>query len=180
MKDNGEMLVGWLQKKAPSGLVRTWKRRFFILKEDQLDSVLKYYENEARDEKYLKGSLNLNEVLEIRDAIDPPRTDVLMRMAQGDPDAATRFNLVTQGDRVYELAAPTLEEKLLWTAKLSEASQLPLASSKAAGQGYAAMGYQLKLSGASSGGKAAEKWERRFLRIRNDEVARHLQCECVE
>ena len=42
------------------------------------------------------------------------------------------------------------------------------------------MGYQLKLSGASSGSKAAEKWERRFLRIRNDEVARHLQCECVE
>lgn len=40
---DGELMTGWLQKKAAVGLVKGWKNRWFVIVEEQLDAQLKYF-----------------------------------------------------------------------------------------------------------------------------------------
>ena len=95
---NGELYSGWLQKKAPSGLVRSWKNRFFVLQEEQLDAVLRYYTTDDEAKQELKGTVNLNEVLEIRNKLSPTSGTSWTRT---DPDIRLRFEIVMTSNRIF-------------------------------------------------------------------------------
>jgi hypothetical protein len=34
------IISGWLEKKSPSGMVKSWKKRWFVITEDQLDAQM--------------------------------------------------------------------------------------------------------------------------------------------
>ena len=95
---NGELYSGWLQKKAPSGLVRAWKNRFFVLQEEQLDAVLRYYTTDDEAKQELKGTVNLNEVLEIRNKLSPKSGT---SWTTADPDIRLRFEIVMTSNRIF-------------------------------------------------------------------------------
>jgi hypothetical protein len=154
--DSDEKMSGWLHKRPPSGLVRTWKKRWFVITLEQLDAEAKYYTTSACDD--LKGCINLMELLEIRvDAADPLKFDLVMK------------------DRVFELQAPTTELREQWTSVVSTVSSIPVSGNGGGadrGVRYAHEGYLLKESGGNS---TAKKFDRRYFRLRDDETARHLQ-----
>ena len=55
---------------------------------------------------------------------------------------------------------------------ISQASNVPVASAEGSDDAYLVRGYLLKLSG---GLNSRAKYDRRFIRLRNDEIARHIQ-----
>ena len=55
---------------------------------------------------------------------------------------------------------------------ISQASDVPVASAEGSDDAYLVRGYLLKLSG---GLNSRAKYDRRFIRLRNDEIARHIQ-----
>jgi hypothetical protein len=65
---NATNLYPWMSQR--SGLVRNWSPRFFIVSEEQLDAQIKYYTNSDREE--LKGTINVQEITEIRDVSESP------------------------------------------------------------------------------------------------------------
>ena len=55
---------------------------------------------------------------------------------------------------------------------IRQASNVPVASAEGSDDAYLVRGYLLKLSG---GLNSRAKYDRRFIRLRNDEIARHIQ-----
>jgi len=39
-EDSTVIFSGWLEKKSPTGMVKGWKKRWFIITEDQLDAQM--------------------------------------------------------------------------------------------------------------------------------------------
>jgi len=158
--DSAERYSGFLQKKAPSGLMRGWKNRWFTITEEQLDVELKYYTTETKEE--CKGTVNLSEVLELRAGINETGESY---------DTRLRFDIVMRG-RSYELLAPTLTLKSEWLKVLSRVTEIEPTGGDGAEVGYVLEGYLLK----QSGGKSTSKhWNTRYFRLRNDDDATTLQ-----
>lgn len=86
-------LAGFLQKKGAKGMIKGWKKRFFILFPD---NIIRYYDE--------FGFINLNDVEQVR----PSATIDHM------------FEVVTP-TRVYELQAGSAEEQESWVSTLKAA-----------------------------------------------------------
>jgi hypothetical protein len=158
IEDDADTMEGWLKKRGAVGLVKSYKDRFFELAENQLNVELKYYADFSKQK--LKGQVNLNEVLEIRNL------------------EKFRFDIVMSNSRVFELDAPDAEQKQRWLKIISSKSEVPISGAEVAGAGsgganYQIQGYLLKLSGGSFG--EGKKYQRRFFRLRNDDDAQVLQ-----
>ena len=162
---------GWLQKRGAVGLLKGAKQRFFSLVENQLSSELRYYTTDAKTD--LKGQINLNDVMELRDGKD-----------------LNFFIVVKKDQRVYELKAPNMGAKRRWLKNISAKSDVPITTIEEGADGseksnrkgahgardddgIVLQGSLLKLSGGSYG--EAKRYQRRFFRLRNDDVAQVLQ-----
>jgi hypothetical protein len=75
---NATNIYPWMSQR--SGLVRNWSPRFFIVSEEQLDAQIKYYTNSDREE--LKGTINVQEITEIRDVSESPSPCPLLLLFQ--------------------------------------------------------------------------------------------------
>jgi len=155
--EESTMHTGWLNKRGETN--KSFKNRFFVLSEEQLDYSLKYYSADTQKKEDLKGTVNVMEILELRDTVDEKRSMF------GGPDPALRFDVVLK-DRTYELLAPNAYTKTTWLAKLSSASGVQLSSSS--GTDCVMAGQLLKLSGNKG------TFDNRYFKLRNDDVAQTL------
>uniref|UniRef100_A0A7S4HZW2 PH domain-containing protein n=1 Tax=Vannella robusta TaxID=1487602 RepID=A0A7S4HZW2_9EUKA len=88
------ILVGQLEKRAPSGPVRKWKKRCFCLKDDL---ILRYFEGET-----LKGTIDLRDILTCEGETNSPN-----------------FQIVT-AKRIFELRAKNAEDKDYWITGINK------------------------------------------------------------
>jgi hypothetical protein len=104
----GTLHQGWLQKRGGGNVSSAWKQRYFMLETNQLDSELKYFTKEPEKGGELKGSVNLQEVLTLRDDVGEKKGSLF------GPNSSLRFDVAMKDrDRTYELLAPSAEACML-------------------------------------------------------------------
>ena len=103
-------LIGWLHKASPkgvTGLVRGWKRRYFVL----LGNDLCYFVSRLKE---LKGSINLRDV---------QRVVFSSNSKELGPGNIQPFYVITR-DRVYTLCAQSVASNRRWIRAITHVSKL--------------------------------------------------------
>lgn len=95
--DGEPRCTGYLLKKGDKGIVKLWRKRWFVL----TDTKLTYFEKEGGSRR---GAADLNNLL-----------DVLPGHSKND------FNVTTRGRRTYELRASNTADALKWISAINTA-----------------------------------------------------------
>jgi hypothetical protein len=111
---------GTLYKKSNSGLVRSWKKRWFVLSRD----TLAWFRNQ--NDSVAQGAVRLHDVSSVAEPLSPP--DLAARRGAAEcyfeiaahaavgPSGTERFI----GGRRYQLLAEAADQRLMWTKILRQ------------------------------------------------------------
>eukprot|EP01083_Nonionella_stella_P076353 208001_1 len=110
---DGVLYQGWMLKRAPSGVIRGWKRRYFVLSGSDIP-MLFYAKSQPTT-----GLMNW----QTQGSIDLQKAHDIYPVANRDDGKDLGVNIRTK-KRLYELACETIKEQARWIEALKRATKI--------------------------------------------------------